>query len=73
MADEKRLTKTDMLQNLIAGFDLDKARTVMIGDAVSDITAAHAAGIRGIAVLWGYELDKERLSSEADFIFKEQK
>ena len=73
MTDGKRLTKAEMIQKLIAGYGLDKSRTVMVGDAVSDMTAAHAAGIKGIAVLWGYEKDGARLRSEADFIFKGQK
>lgn len=71
MVDGKRLTKTEMIQELISRFNLNKARTVMIGDTVLDMTAAHAAGIKGIAVLWGYEQDKDRLRSEADFIFRE--
>lgn len=47
-------------------------QTVMVGDAVSDMTAAHQAGIKGSAVLWGYEKEAARLRSEADFIFEEQ-
>lgn len=72
MTDGKRLTKAEMLQRLIVDFGLNKERAVMVGDAVSDMTAAHAAGIKGVAVLWGYERDKERLVSEADFIFEEK-
>lgn len=70
MTDGQRLTKAEMLQQLIVDFDLDKERTVMVGDAVSDMTAAHTAGIKGVAVLWGYERNKELLVSEADFIFE---
>ena len=29
--------------------------TVMIGDAVFDIDMAHAAGVRAIAVSWGFQ------------------
>ena len=71
MTKGRRLTKAEMLQSLISEFDLDRAQTVMVWDALSDIRAAHTAGIKGIAVLWGYEHDKTHLISEADFVFKE--
>lgn len=72
MKEWRRMTKAEMLQALISEFGLDKVRTVMVGDAVSDMTAAHQAGIKGSAVLWGYEKEAARLRSEADFIFEEQ-
>lgn len=72
VTDGKRLTKTEMLQNLIADFDLDKKRAVMVGDAVSDMTAARAAGMKACAVLWGYEQDKGKLQKAADFVWSEE-
>ena len=39
--------------------------TAYIGDSPSDIVAAHNAGLRGIAVLWGYH-KKEDFPTEGD-------
>ena len=35
----------------------------MVGDAISDIRAGHAAGVGTIAVTWGYQ-PQERLAAE---------
>jgi len=37
----------------LAGADLDAGAAVMVGDTDRDVGAAHAAGIRSIAVTWG--------------------
>lgn len=71
MEKGKCFTKTELLQMLISRFNLNQARSVMIGDAISDMTSAQSAGIKRGAVLWGYERNKERLISNADFILKE--
>jgi phosphoglycolate phosphatase-like HAD superfamily hydrolase len=43
----------------------------MIGDAVSDIRAARAAGIKSVAVTWGHQ-SRQKLSQEApDLIIDE--
>lgn len=41
-----RKPKPGLLRGLMADFGLDPARTWMVGDAMSDVEAAHAAGIR---------------------------
>ena len=45
-------------------FAVAAARTWMVGDAVSDIRAGHAAGVRTLAVSWGYQ-SPARLAAEA--------
>ncbi len=41
--------------------------TAMIGDSLVDTHAALSNGIASVAVLYGYEADKEALKSKADF------
>jgi len=60
-------TKPEMVENLISTHDLDKSKTVMVGDGLGDITAGQAVGIKTIAVAWGYEEDKALLKDSADF------
>lgn len=57
----KQMTKSDMIEDIISKYSLNKSKTVMVGDAVSDIAAAKAAGILGIGVMWGYGLNKTAL------------
>ena len=45
-------------------FGVTAERTWMAGDAISDIRAAHAAGVASIAVTWGYQ-PRARLAAVA--------
>ena len=69
----KKITKEEMITNIISTYRLDKSQTVMIGDAASDMTAAKGAGIEGIGVLWGYGSNKTSLKENADYIVKDVK
>lgn len=42
-----------MLLDLIRAWELDPARCVMIGDQVTDVAAAEAAGVRGVLFVGG--------------------
>lgn len=64
----KQITKSEMIEDIISKYNLDKSRTVMIGDASSDVIAAKDAGVTGIGVLWGYGSDKTKLIENADRI-----
>lgn len=44
----------DMLQAALAGLGIDRRDAVMIGDSAADIGTAKAAGVRSIAVTFGY-------------------
>lgn len=65
---EKHITKKEMIDDIILKYNLDKSKTVMIGDAPTDMTAGHNAGIKGIGVLWGYGSDKKPLIENSDFV-----
>lgn len=63
------MTKTQMVQDLIQKHHLPAQTTLLLGDMMSDLNAAHAAGARSAACLWGYAQDKEALSRAADYVF----
>ena len=43
-------------------------RVYMIGDAVSDIWAAHQAGVKSLAVSWGHQSREKLMSANPDFL-----
>lgn len=45
----------DMILQAMREVGVDREDTVMIGDALFDIDMAHAAGVRPIAVSWGFQ------------------
>ena len=45
----------DMILQAMREVGVDAADTVMIGDALFDIEMAHAAGVKPIAVSWGFQ------------------
>lgn len=45
---------------LLARMDADPARALMVGDSIHDVQAARAAGLKVIAVSWGYTLTPAR-------------
>jgi phosphoglycolate phosphatase len=45
----------DMILQAMREVGVDREDTVMIGDALFDIEMAHAAGVRPIAVSWGFQ------------------
>jgi phosphoglycolate phosphatase len=45
----------DMILQAMREVGVDREDTVMIGDAVFDIAMAHAAGVKPIAVSWGFQ------------------
>lgn len=65
---EKHITKTEMITEILEKYNLENGSTVMIGDAPSDIKAAHNAGIKGVGVLWGYGDNKQPLVEISDFV-----
>lgn len=53
--ENKRLTKSELIQYLIKTHDLDLTKTVMIGDTSHDVIAAKANFLDSISVLDGYD------------------
>jgi len=50
----KKMDKTEMISYIINKWNLEKDKTLMVGDDASDIVAAHNNGIIAVAVLGGY-------------------
>jgi phosphoglycolate phosphatase len=67
-SQDKRLSKQEMIEDIIAKHKLCKEKTVMVGDVLSDIDSAHNAGIKAIGALWGYAQDINLLKETADFV-----
>ena len=66
----KHITKSEMIEDIAARYNLDKEKTVMIGDAPSDVRAGKDAGVTAIGVLWGYGSDKSELIKNSDYTVK---
>jgi phosphoglycolate phosphatase len=62
------ITKSQMINDIVEKYKLDKDDTIMIGDAESDIAAAKEAGVKSVGVLWGYGTDKTFIKQNADFV-----
>ncbi|MDR1941681.1 MAG: HAD family hydrolase [Endomicrobium sp.] len=60
------LSKTEMIEDIVKKYSLDKSKTYMIGDRDNDIIAAKEAGVKAAAALWGYGDDKTFIKENAD-------
>lgn len=68
MYDNKKISKTEMIDEIVRKNGLNKSETIMIGDAPSDIKAAHNSAIKAVGVLWGYGNHKQELIDISDFV-----
>ena len=64
----KHITKTEMINDIIEKYSLNKSETMMIGDAPSDIICAKEAGVLAVGALWGYGENKEPLIKNSDIV-----
>ncbi len=68
----KKLSKTEMILHLIKKWNMNRDKTIMVGDSENDIIAAHENSIISIAVLNGYghidTIDKHKPSYKVDNI-----
>ena len=61
-------SKKEKIDHALAKYGISPQRTFYIGDTTGDIVEARAAGIRTVAVTWGWH-DRERLAaSRPDFL-----
>ena len=58
--------KPELLAHILAEHGLCPSHTPMVGDRRYDISAAHAVGMRGLGVLWGYGSRDELETAGAD-------
>jgi len=62
-----KLSKNEMLRDLIIRWDLDQNKTIMIGDSASDIIAAKKNGLSSIGILSGYGNAKDIIMQRPHF------
>ena len=63
-----RTSKKEKIDHALGKYGIPAERTFYIGDTAGDIVEARAAGVRSVAVTWGWH-DRERLSaSRPDFL-----
>jgi pyrophosphatase PpaX len=59
----------DGIRKVIARFGLEPGEVLMVGDAVSDVKAAHEAGVSIAAVLWDSYGKENVMQMEVDYSF----
>jgi phosphoglycolate phosphatase-like HAD superfamily hydrolase len=68
---EHKGSRSEKIQQVMDLAGSQAEDTYMVGDAVSDIDAAHAAGIRSIAVSWGHQSKRKLSQVGPDLIVEE--
>ena len=58
--------KPELLAHVVSTHGLSPSRSLMVGDRRHDISGAHAVGMRGLGVLWGYGSRDELETAGAD-------
>jgi len=58
--------KPELLAHILSKHGLSPSHSVMVGDRRYDISGAHAVGMRGLGVLWGYGTRDELEAAGAD-------
>ncbi len=58
--------KPELLAYILSRHDISPSRSLMVGDRRHDISGAHAVGMRGLGVLWGYGTRDELETAGAD-------
>jgi phosphoglycolate phosphatase len=58
--------KPELLAHILSEHDLSPPHSLMVGDRRYDISGAHAVGMRGLGVLWGYGSRDELETAGAD-------
>jgi len=58
--------KPELLAHILSKHGLSPSHSLMVGDRRHDISGAHAVGMRGLGVLWGYGTRDELEAAGAD-------
>jgi phosphoglycolate phosphatase len=58
--------KPELLAHILSKHGLSPSHSLMVGDRRHDISGAHAVGMRGLGVLWGYGSRDELETAGAD-------
>jgi len=63
-----RFSKKEKIDHALGKYGLPKERAFYIGDTVGDILEARAAGVRSVAVTWGWHDRQRLLAARPDFV-----
>jgi HAD superfamily hydrolase (TIGR01549 family) len=69
----KRKPSSEGLFKIMKHFALQPDEMLMVGDSVSDVKAAHEAGVKMAAVLWDSYAKEKVLQMKTDFVFDDTK
>jgi phosphoglycolate phosphatase-like HAD superfamily hydrolase len=58
--------KPELVAYILSKHNISPSRSLMVGDRRYDISGAHAVGMRGLGVLWGYGTRDELETAGAD-------
>ena len=61
-------TKSEKIRRAMEEFSAGSEQTVMIGDCVSDIREGKIAGVKTVAVTWGFQSKELLLSESPDYV-----
>ncbi len=64
--DHSMFGKHHVIKRFLNTFNLSPARVIYVGDEVRDIEAAHKAGIKVLAVTWGFNAQELLLKASPD-------
>jgi len=69
----KHKPSSEGLLKIMEHFALMPDELLMVGDAVSDVKAAHEAGVKIAAVMWDSYAKEKVLQMKTDFVFNDTK
>ncbi|WP_229074510.1 HAD-IA family hydrolase [Actinoplanes sp. DH11] len=61
----------DMVRRALDELGIRPQQAIMVGDAVTDLASAHAAGVRAVAAVWGPGDEAELRAAGADMVARE--
>jgi phosphoglycolate phosphatase len=68
--DGRRTDKIDLITHVLSQAQLDRSRTIMIGDRHHDVVGAIANRIRALGALWGYGSREELSDAGAETLLE---
>jgi len=68
LGSDFRLSKIDKINHAVSAFGVDKDRTYYIGDTTGDIREAKVAGVRTVAVTWGWHSGERLAKARPDYL-----
>ena len=68
LGSDFRFSKKEKIEHALAKYGIAPERTFYIGDTTGDIVEARAAGVRTVAVTWGWHSRERLVAARPDFL-----